>query len=245
LLFWGVQIFIHLFIDSFNAYGTGLFVPFSNYRVTFNTLFVADPLFGLWPGIACLVLLFASAAYPGRKQWAWAGLGMSVLYLCTAMGIKAYIDTSVRNDLQKRSVAYSRCFTTPTPLNTLLWYVVAERDSGYYVGYRSVFDKKQETDLRYVRRCDSLFNGYRNTEDLALLKRFSRGYYTAEQWHDTLVFNNLCFGEIVGWCEQQPKFVCHYYMQYPDNNKMIVQRGRFAKWDKQTFTLFIKRMMGN
>src|SRR5579872_3901458 len=55
LLFWGLQIFIHDFIDAFNAYGTGWFEPFSHYRVSFNTIYVADPLFSLWPAIACLV----------------------------------------------------------------------------------------------------------------------------------------------------------------------------------------------
>src|SRR3954464_15660892 len=33
MLLWGLEMFIHLFIDSFNAYGTGLFEPFSHYRV--------------------------------------------------------------------------------------------------------------------------------------------------------------------------------------------------------------------
>ena len=47
VLFWGLQILIHIFIDAFNAYGTGWFEPFSHYRVSFNTMFVADPMLSL------------------------------------------------------------------------------------------------------------------------------------------------------------------------------------------------------
>ena len=56
-LFWGLEIFIHIFIDVFNAYGTGWFEPFSNYRVSFNTMFVADPLFTIWPAVVSVILL--------------------------------------------------------------------------------------------------------------------------------------------------------------------------------------------
>ena len=33
LEFWGVQVLVHIFIDAFNAFGTGWFEPFSHYRV--------------------------------------------------------------------------------------------------------------------------------------------------------------------------------------------------------------------
>lgn len=43
LLLWGVGMFSHILIDSFTTYGTGWFEPFSHFRVSFNTIFVADP----------------------------------------------------------------------------------------------------------------------------------------------------------------------------------------------------------
>ena len=55
LKFFGVQIFVHTVLDAFNAYGTGWFEPFSHYRVSFHTLFVADPLYSIPLGIACFV----------------------------------------------------------------------------------------------------------------------------------------------------------------------------------------------
>src|ERR1051325_3398355 len=49
LLLFAVNISTHLFIDTFNAYGVGLLMPFSKHRFTFNVLFVGDPLFSLAP----------------------------------------------------------------------------------------------------------------------------------------------------------------------------------------------------
>ena len=49
LLFFGVAIFFHIFIDAFNNYGVGLFEPFSHQRISFNAIYVADPFFSIWP----------------------------------------------------------------------------------------------------------------------------------------------------------------------------------------------------
>ncbi|MET0462496.1 MAG: metal-dependent hydrolase, partial [Chitinophagaceae bacterium] len=54
LLLFGINMFVHIFIDSFNAYGTGWFEPFSSARFSFNVLYVADPLFSAWPFFAVL-----------------------------------------------------------------------------------------------------------------------------------------------------------------------------------------------
>src|SRR5450631_3083593 len=50
--FFGLQLFVHIFLDAFNAYGTGWFEPFSHYRVSFQVLFVADPFYSVWLAIS-------------------------------------------------------------------------------------------------------------------------------------------------------------------------------------------------
>ncbi len=155
------------------------------------------------------------------------------------------INNTVTRDMAQRHIPYKRLFTSPTPLNNLLWYIIAEQDSGYYIGYRSVFDNKQTIDFHYTYRNEHLLANTDNTNDVALLKRFSQGYYTAELWHDTLLFNDMRFGEIAGWQEPQPKFIFYYYLTHPHANDLIVQRGRFAKWDKELLVSFVKRIKGN
>jgi len=244
VLFWGIELFTHLFIDSFNAYGTGLFEPFSHYRVSFDTMFVADPLFSIWPFAALVALMVLKTGDRKRKTWAVAALALCGIYLLLGIVFKLVIDKDVNEDISNKRMVITRHFTTPTPLNNLLWYVVAECDSGYYIGYRSVFDKKPAIDYHFARRNDSLLSLCEHKDDVARLVRFSKGYYTINNQHDTLIFNDLRFGEIAGWEEPKPDFVFHYYLQYPGNNDMVVQRGRFAKWDKRLLLSFISRIKG-
>ena len=68
LVFLGTEIFIHLFLDAFNAYGIGWFEPFSRKRFSFNVLFVADPLFSIGPGIAAFSLLVLSRHSVNEKN---------------------------------------------------------------------------------------------------------------------------------------------------------------------------------
>jgi len=245
VLFWGMQVFIHIFIDAFNAYGTGWFEPFSHYRVSFNTMFVADVLFIIPPAFACIMLLVLKINNTKRKLCVWIGLGCSALYLLIGIANKMLIDNFLKKDMQAEHIAAKRFVTTPTPLNNLLWYIIAENDSGYYIGYRSVFDRSKTIDFHFAYRNDSLLRTLNNREDLERLLRFSQGYYTVEMWHDTLVFNDLRFGEMRGWELPNPKFVCHYYLEHPGANETIIQRGRFAGWDKHAFEVFLKRIEGN
>ena len=245
LLFFGGVIFIHIFIDAFNNYGVGWFEPFSHSRISFNTIYVADPFFSIWPGIACVALIYLKRWRPQRKRWWRMGLGLSALYLLICMVNKVRIDGEVKAILRKQQISYTRYFTTPAPLQNFLWFVVAGNDSGYYVGFRSLFDKKKEIAFQYFPRNDSLLKPVLKHEDLHQLIRFSKEFYTVEKWNDTLVFNDLRFGQVIGWQNPGGQFVFHYFLQQPNDNKLVVQRGRFEGWNWQTFKSLLKRIGGN
>ena len=244
MLFFGIGILVHLFIDLFNVYGTGLLEPFSNQRFSFNTLFVADPFFSIVPSIAFTVLLVLHKKHRHRFRWAITGMFIPAIYLCIAVYNKLSIDQTVTALAQKQQVSYRRYFTTPVPLNNLLWYAVMENDSGYHIGYRSVFDKKQDISFRFFPRNDNLLDTIRDHEDLQHLVRFSQGYYTCEHWGDTLVFNDLRFGQMIGWQDPAARFVFHYYLSHPEDNELVVQRGRFANWDWKAVTSLARRVKG-
>jgi inner membrane protein len=245
VFFFFLLVFIHIFIDAFNNYGVGWFEPFSHQRISFNAIYVADPFFSVWPGLAFFALVIMKWWRPGRKKWVWAGLLLSGVYLAYCLVNKYRVDRDVKQILQKQQINYSRYFTTPAPLQNWLWYVVAGNDSGYHVGFRSVFDNKKEISFQYFPRNDSLLFPVRDHEDLQKLIRFSKNFYTAEKWQDTLVFNDLRFGQIIGWQDPHQKFVFHYFLQHPDGNKLVVQRGRFKNWNGGTFKSLVKRIAGN
>jgi len=245
LLFFGGVIFIHVFIDAFNNYGVGWFEPFSHQRISFNAIFVADPFFSIWTGLAVLFLIISKRSWRQRKKWWMMGLLMSGVYLLYCTFNKVKIDNEVKDILQKQNIQYTRYFTTPTVFQNWLWYVVAGNDSGYHVGFRSVFDSKKEIDFTYFPRNDFLLEPQKGNEELQKLKRFSQEFYTAEKWNDTLVFNDLRFGQIMGWQNPRGNFVFHYFLKDGADNSLVVQRGRFKGWNKKAFNSLLDRIKGN
>ncbi|MFZ4770228.1 MAG: metal-dependent hydrolase [Ferruginibacter sp.] len=147
VLFFGSVIFIHIFIDAFNNYGVGWFEPFSHRRITFNAIYVADPFFSIWPGIAFVALIYLKKRKPERNKWWKMGLGMSAIYLMYCLIIKEKIDSDVKDIFRKQQISYNRYFTTPAPLQNWLWYVVASNDSGYNVGFRSIWTVKKKLNF--------------------------------------------------------------------------------------------------
>ncbi len=245
ILFFGLQMLIHDFLDAFNSYGTGWFEPFSHLRVSFNTLFVADPLLSVPVAIGFAYLIFASLRNNKRVLMAGLAIGWWMFYLGYGIMNKLAIDANVKANLDTQGITATAYFSTPTPLNIWLWYIVANTDKGSYVGYRSVFDTNRKIDFEFFDRAEHLLQPVNDHEDAQHLKRFSQGYYTAEQWGDTLVFNDLRFGQMIGWRDRRGKFVFHYFLSHPDDNHLVVQRGRFAGWDAEARESLLMRIKGN
>lgn len=244
LVFFVVEVFVHIFLDAFNNYGVGWFEPFSQYRVSFNTMYVADPFFSVWAGIAFLGLVLAKRRSPRRKYWWMGGVLMCSGYLAYGIVNKLIIDEDVRKAFRQQKVPFKHYFTTPAPLQNWVWYVVAGDDQGYYTGYRSVFDRTDTLALEYFPRNTALLDTFKQSLPVQQLIRFSKGYYTVENWGDTLVFNDLRFGQVIGWHYPRERFAFHYYLNLPDENTLVVQRGRFAKWNWRELKLLAKRVKG-
>lgn len=244
ILFFGIEVLVHIFIDAFNNYGVGWFEPFSHYRVSFNAIYVADPFFSLWPGIAFLVLWVMKRGEKRRRFWWRFGVWVSAVYLAYCLFNKALITSDVNNAFAVQHIPHQRYFTTPAPLQNWLWYIVAGNDSGYYIGYHSVFDAGPGITFTFFKRNNALLANVPATENVPQLVRFSRQFYTLEKWNDTLVFNDLRFGQMAGWQNPHGRFVFHYFLQRPADNLTVVQRGRIDQFTWQTFRSMIKRIEG-
>ncbi len=244
MLFIGTEIFVHLLLDACNIYGVGWFEPFSQYRVSFNFIFVADPLYSLWLGISVVALWWLPNKQQHRARWTKFGLIISSCYLCFCLVNKVFINQKLEKTLQLQHIEHTRYFTTPTAFNNLLWYCVAESDSGYYIGYRSVFDTSEQIKITYFPQQKELLNAIDEDEELGNLLQFSKGYYTVEKGNDALIFNDLRFGRVAGWEKSETEFAFHYYLQYPRKNILVVQRGRFAEWNLRTMKSMANRISG-
>ncbi len=244
-LFIGSVIFIHLFIDAFNNYGVGWFEPFSHKRISFNTIYVVDPFFSIVPGIALLMLLLIKHKNELRT-WIWkTGLIIPLCYLFYSVVNKFYITNETKKILTAQNINYNKLLITPAPLQTWLWFVVIGNENGFYTGYRSVFDKQQKFEFQFKPNHDDLKLLVNEPTQLNKLIQFSQGFYTMEKRQDSLLFFDLRFGQIIGWQKPLEDYAFYFYLQPSIDNTLVVQRGRFAKWNKQSFESLINRIKGN
>lgn len=244
VLFFATEMLVHILLDGLNAYGTGWFEPFTHYRASFNLLFVADPLFSIWPAIAFVLLLVRRKDHPRRHKWVTTTFVLCGAYIVLGMVNKSVVDHKVKAIAAKNGITYNRYLSTPTPLNNMLWYVVMEDSVGYHLGYRSVWDKGDSMHFTYFVRNEAFLEPIEDLEDAHRLVRFSQGYYTIERWDSTLVFNDLRFGQMLGWKYPDARFVFHYYLQKPDDNALVIQRGRFSNWNMEEVKALLRRIGG-
>jgi inner membrane protein len=174
LFFWALL--THPLLDCFTPYGTQLFYPFSNYRVAFNNISVADPLYTM-PFLVCLIVLMCfNRRKKQRRLWLKIGIGISSAYMVFTLFNKFSIDALFEDSLTTQKIAFSRFRTQPTIFNNILWYGVAETDMHYYMGFYSIFDKENKISEWQVIPKDNAIVPM-NDDDLSTLAWFSDNYY--------------------------------------------------------------------
>ncbi len=244
LLLFGSGLFIHIFIDGLTTYGTGWFEPFNHSRVSLNTIFILDPLFSLPVLIATIALIILKKDSVKRNKWWKTGLLASSIYLMFTIVNKLYVDQVVEKNLSAQHINYTNYMCTPTPINNFLWYIVAQSESQYYIGYYSLFDKDETIKFEKVRQNDSLLSLPCDPSQVKFLTRFSQGYYCAKLENDTIIFSDIRFGQLGGWYKNNTLFIFNFKMAKNCNNRTALQKGRFESFDKETTKQLFRRIKG-
>lgn len=243
MTFFFIQYAIHLFIDSFNAYGIGLFEPFSNRKYSLNTLFVLDPIIVFITVIAAVALFVARNAV-FRRRVVSGSLFLISLYMLYTVRNRVITEQKVKERLANETVAYDRLLITPAGFNSWLWFIAAESDSGYYVFHRSIYETADIDSTVFFPRNTHVLSRAPDKSTVKNLTALSDGFYTVEEWSDTLVFNVLRFGQMQGWVNPENHFSFHYFLNYPDDNKTVMQRGRLSGWNTETLASLLRRIKG-
>jgi len=194
VFFW--SILTHPILDTFTAYGTQLFAPFSSYRVAFNTISVADPLYTI-PFLLCLIgASFIKRNRPMRRYLNYLGILLSSAYLMFTVFNKKRVDRVFEKSLQAENINFERFRTGPSIFNNILWQGVAETSDGYYYGTYSLLDKQAKVFRFYnTPKNHDLIDAYREDSDIQTLKWFTDGYFTVTPMRgDTLQIGDLRYG---------------------------------------------------
>jgi len=240
LFFW--SIFTHPILDSFTPYGTQLFTPFSDYRVAFNTIAVADPAYTI-PFLLCMIILmFFNRKRSRRTWWLKAGIVVSSVYLGFTVMNKIYMDSVFKKSFEKEGIAFYRYSTQPTILNNLLWYGVAESDDQYYVSYYSLFDSKNYTSqILPIPKTHHILD--MSDPNLRLLPWFSNGYYNLKKGknNEEFIYTDLRYPMLN---PKDPNSSVFNFTIYDNNGAWDILPFRGATPNSNDFKVFFERIKG-
>jgi inner membrane protein len=190
-----IALLTHPLLDAQTAYGTQLFWPFTPPPVAWATLFIIDPLYTL-PLIAGLIAVLISPASQTSGRWLMTGLILSTLYLGWSWVAQTLVAANARHSLAAQGLSASRMFITPTPLNTLLWRVVALTDGGYFEGFDSFATDDGPIRFRLHPSDDeALAAAKKDVPAAGRLQWFADGFVSASLQNGTLTITDLRMGQ--------------------------------------------------
>lgn len=210
LFFWGL--ITHPILDTFTAYGTQLFAPFSNYRAALSNISVADPLYTLLFAIPLLAAAFYHKSQPVRRKLLWTGVALSSLYMCFTLFNKYRVNRIMEQTLVAEHIEYSRFFTSPTILNNILWSGVAETKDGFYQGQYSLMDKEPKFKLtKIAKNHDLIANAKSDDHVINTLRWFSDDFYAVMRRTDgKLQINDMRYGTFRGDGKSEKDFIFNF-----------------------------------
>jgi len=119
----------HLFLDCLTSFGVQLFAPLSQYRLSWQLLFVVDPYFTLLCCITCC-LTFTWR----RPHLQFISVLIPCCYLITVLVIKQYASLQAYS-LAKESHEIQPIKLFPQPFSPFYWQILQTTDNGVNLAY--------------------------------------------------------------------------------------------------------------
>lgn len=244
LFFW--TIFTHPLLDIFTSYGTQIFLPFSDYRVELNTIFIIDPAYTLPMLIALIIVMFYRRESKKRKKAIGVGIIVSHAYLLfTIFNKYAVVEPAIKAAMAQQNLQVERYETIPAPLQNLLWQGIIKTPEGYYAGYFNPWrgDVPFDTFLFFERDLDS--EG--ELEDYGPyhgLRKFSRDYHWLVKTGDnTYIYNDMRFSTAKGWLEKDADFVFSFQLTTFNDQMSVVRNIPSSRFEWKDLSRIFNRII--
>lgn len=218
----------HAWLDCFTTWGTQLFWPLP-LKVSFNNIFVIDPLYTLPLLIGVVIVLFLRRNDPRRRRVNGLGLVLSSAYMALTLVTKYTAHTAIADSLHRQGIAYSAIATRPAPFNTILWTANVDCGDHYALAAYALLDTKPEVELVQVPKRPELLGPWAGHAQVRRLVELSEGDYVMQLRNDTLVFCDLRFGQMGAPAPDKP-FVFSYAL-LPAGEDLRVVRMPSPKLD--------------
>ncbi|MEH6625031.1 MAG: metal-dependent hydrolase [Motiliproteus sp.] len=132
----------HIVADLLTTYGTQLFAPFSDYRLSLSLSYVVDPYFTAILLLTVMLLIgrhrksapprrFLLALSPSRI--ARLGLLMLLPYLCLQALLQHQAKALGERQIREQGLVNAEAYALPQPLSPLNWKVIVTHQQGYRV----------------------------------------------------------------------------------------------------------------
>ncbi|MGB1041447.1 MAG: metal-dependent hydrolase [Flavobacteriales bacterium] len=243
LFFW--TLVTHPLLDAHTTWGTQFFWPF-DYRLAYKNIFVLDPLYTLPFLIFVIIAMCYKRTNPKRRRFNNIGLILSSSYMAITFILKGVGIGEFKDALQNENIEYVEMDTRPTPLNTILWNAQVETETGYRMGYYSLFDSKKVKFGKEFAKNHELLEPYKDQKVVQQLIHIAAGWYFVEKSeNDTLIFTDIRFGQL-GFEDDSP-FVFKYNLW--ENEDGILEAKQIEMRDdvdfKKAFSDLGDRISGN
>jgi inner membrane protein len=238
---WAIMLALvtHPLLDLMTIYGTQVFQPFTDEAYGLGSMFIVDPLYSLpllWGVVAALRIKTVGRAL-AINGWA---LAFSTAYLVWSALGQAGVAQHARQSLQALNLPSESLLVTPTPLNTLLWRVVALDGDQFHEGFYSWLDGDRPIRFVTYPRGGALAAQNAEHPQIQRLARFTDGFFKVHTQGDRLVVTDLRMG-------QEPDYVFSFDIgvplqsgQTPPQSESLSRRMRVA----EGLTWLGQRMMG-
>lgn len=182
-------LFTHVLLDAFTSYGTQLFLPFTDWRVSFGSVNILDPVYTVPLLLGLVGSLYFYKKSPHRNRYNAIGLGVSTLYLLFTLANKQHIEQVVKTNLTTQNIPYNQLQTIPVAIANVTWYGVAKDDKNLYLGKYSELSPAK-IDFEKFPINDHLLNGL-DPYLVDRMKWFSQQYYTVAEHEGKVRLYNL------------------------------------------------------
>ncbi|MDG2448397.1 MAG: metal-dependent hydrolase, partial [Saprospiraceae bacterium] len=115
-------LFTHVLLDAFTTYGTQLLLPFSDWRISFDSINIVDPIYTLplMTGLGFSIYLYnkkdSRRSLPNNL-----GLIASSIYLLFTLANKQHIQKEFYNQLKSQNLPSYGLLTVPVKIGNVQW----------------------------------------------------------------------------------------------------------------------------
>jgi inner membrane protein len=187
-----LALFTHILLDAFTSYGTQLFLPITDWRVSFDSISIIDPVYT----IPLLVGVLLSVFYFKKNDQKRGlpnniGLVVSSLYLLFTLANKQNIEQVFQTQLEEQNISSFRLLTVPVAIGNTTWYGVAKDKTHLHIGKYSHLEKNK-IEFHSFPINDQLLSGL-DEKLIDRMKWFAQGFYTvAEKDGKIRIYNMQC-----------------------------------------------------